>query len=82
MRIGWYRSVINIPHAFAIGSFLDELAHAAHKDTKDFIVELLGPDHIVDMAHVGLTGKVPGNYGSTSSTTRSTPAATAPFWNW
>ncbi|MBA3554595.1 MAG: xanthine dehydrogenase family protein molybdopterin-binding subunit, partial [Gemmatimonadales bacterium] len=25
-RIGWYRSVINIPHAFAIGSFADELA--------------------------------------------------------
>jgi isoquinoline 1-oxidoreductase subunit beta len=63
VRIGWYRSVINIPHAFAIGSFLDEMAHAAHKNTKDFIVELLGPDHIVDMAHVGIIGKA-GNYGS------------------
>jgi isoquinoline 1-oxidoreductase beta subunit len=53
-RIGWYRSVINIPHAFAIGSFTDELAHAAGKDPKDFLLELLGPDRIVDPAKSGL----------------------------
>ncbi len=29
VRIGWFRSVSNIPHAFAIQSFVDELAHAA-----------------------------------------------------
>jgi isoquinoline 1-oxidoreductase beta subunit len=63
-RIGWYRSVINIPHAFAIGSFIDELAHAAGKDSKDFILELLGPDRTVDMANVGVTGKE-FNYGAT-----------------
>ena len=28
-RIGWFRSVSNIPHAFAIQSFVAELAHAA-----------------------------------------------------
>ena len=28
-RIGWYRSVNAIHHGFAIGSFVDELAHAA-----------------------------------------------------
>jgi len=60
-RIGWLRSVINIPHAFAISSFIDELAHVAHRDPKDFILEMLGPDHVVDMAHAGLTGK-PSNY--------------------
>src|SRR6185437_13729630 len=60
-RIGWYRSVINIPHAFAIGSFIDELAHASHRDTKAFILALLGPDRVVDMQHAGLTGK-PSNY--------------------
>jgi len=27
-RIGWMRSVTNINHAFAIGSFVDEIAHA------------------------------------------------------
>ena len=53
--------MINIPHAFAIGSFVDELAHAAGKDPKDFILELLGPDRIVDMAQAGLAAK-PWNY--------------------
>jgi isoquinoline 1-oxidoreductase beta subunit len=60
-RIGWYRSVINIPHAFAIWSFVDELAHAAGKDPKDFLLDLLGPDRVVDMSKAGLTGK-PWNY--------------------
>ena len=31
-KIGWYRSVSNIPHAFAIQSFAAELAAAAGKD--------------------------------------------------
>ncbi len=62
VRIGWYRSVTNIPHAFAIGSFVDELAHAAQRDPKDFILTLLGPDRIVDMDRAGLTDK-PWNYG-------------------
>jgi isoquinoline 1-oxidoreductase beta subunit len=53
-RIGWYRSVINIPHAFAIGSFVDELAHAAGKDPKEFLLQLLGPDRIVDPKQAGL----------------------------
>jgi len=61
-RIGWYRSVVNIPHAFAIGSFIDELAHAAGKDPREFLLELLGPDRIVNMSEAGLTGK-PWNYG-------------------
>ena len=53
-RIGWYRSVVNIPHAFAIGSFADELAHAAGKDPKEFLLELLGPDRAVDPKKAGL----------------------------
>jgi isoquinoline 1-oxidoreductase beta subunit len=63
-RIGWYRSVINIPHGFAIGSFVDELAHAAGRDPKEFLLELLGEDRLVDPAQEGLAGK-PWNYGQT-----------------
>ena len=60
-RIGWYRSVINIPHAFAIWSFADELAHAAGKDPKDFFLQLIGPERIIDMTKAGLAIK-PWNY--------------------
>ena len=63
-RIGWYRSVINIPHAFTIGSFVDELAHAAGRDPREFLLDLLGPDRLVDPAQEGLAGK-PWNYGQT-----------------
>ncbi len=63
-RIGWYRSVINIPHGFAIGSFIDELAHAAGRDPKAFLLGLLGPDRMVDPADEGIAGK-PWNYGHT-----------------
>ncbi|HET9013017.1 MAG TPA: molybdopterin cofactor-binding domain-containing protein, partial [Gemmatimonadaceae bacterium] len=48
VRIGWFRSVNNIPHAFAVGSFADELAAASGRDPKDFLLDLLGPArHVV-----------------------------------
>ena len=47
-RIGWYRAVSNIPHAFAIQSFVAEMAHAAGRDPKDFLLELLGPPRKID----------------------------------
>jgi isoquinoline 1-oxidoreductase subunit beta len=37
VRIGWYRSVYNIPHAFAVCSFADELAAAAGKDPIEYL---------------------------------------------
>ena len=46
-KIGWYRSVSNIPHAFAIQSFAAELAAAAGKDQRTFVLDLIGPSRIV-----------------------------------
>ncbi len=47
-RIGWYRSVSNIPHAFAIQSFVAELAAAAGRDPKDYLLDLIGPARRID----------------------------------
>jgi isoquinoline 1-oxidoreductase beta subunit len=46
-RIGWFRSVANIYHAFGIHSFADELAHAAGRDPLEYLLQLLGPDRVV-----------------------------------
>jgi hypothetical protein len=37
-RIGWFRSVSNVPHAFAIQSFVAELAVALGRDHKDYLL--------------------------------------------
>ena len=42
VRIGWYRSVYNIPHAFAVCSFADELAAAAGTDPLTYLRRLIG----------------------------------------
>ncbi|HTS54032.1 MAG TPA: molybdopterin cofactor-binding domain-containing protein [Burkholderiales bacterium] len=47
-RIGWFRSVNNIPHAFAMQSMVAELAVETGKDQKDFLLEMIGPPRIVD----------------------------------
>jgi len=47
-RIGWFRSVSNIPHAFAVQSMVAEIASGLGRDPKDMLLELLGPDRIVD----------------------------------
>jgi len=48
VRIGWLRSVANIYHAFAVSSFADELAAAAGRDSLEYLLELAGPDRILD----------------------------------
>ena len=43
-RIGWFRSVSNIPRAFAVQSFASELAHELGRDEKEVLLELIGSD--------------------------------------
>ncbi len=52
MRIGWFRSVANVYHAFGIHSFADELANAAGRDPVEYLLQLLGPDRIVPRAEL------------------------------
>lgn len=47
-RIGWFRSVSNIPHAFAVQSFIAEMAHQQQRDHKQVLLELIGPDREID----------------------------------
>ncbi|GHC20917.1 xanthine dehydrogenase family protein molybdopterin-binding subunit [Aidingimonas halophila] len=48
VRIGWFRAVYNVPHAFAIQSFAAEMAEAAGRDHRDYLLELLGPARRID----------------------------------
>jgi isoquinoline 1-oxidoreductase beta subunit len=64
-RIGWFRSVSNIPHAFAVQSFVAELAAAAGRDPKDFLLEVIGPARQVSPEMLGDTwnhGESPERY--------------------
>lgn len=59
-RVGWYRSVYNIFHSFAVGSFVDELAHARKVDPLAMWLELI-PDGKQSLQALGIS-KLP-NYG-------------------
>jgi isoquinoline 1-oxidoreductase beta subunit len=48
-RIGWFRSVSNIPRAFAVQSMVGEIAHATGRDQKDVLLDMIGPARIVDL---------------------------------
>jgi isoquinoline 1-oxidoreductase subunit beta len=54
LRIGWMRSVSNIYHAFAIHSFVDELAAGAGRDRVEFLLDTLGPPRHIDIKLDGM----------------------------
>ena len=61
IRVGWYRSVNNIQHAFAMNCFAHELATAAGRDPVEFLLELIGEAEVMDLAADGVEGH--WNYG-------------------
>ena len=61
LRIGWLRSVTNIHQAFAIHSFIDELAHDAKRDPRDMMLEVFGPPRLLTAATQGVP-KLEHNY--------------------
>jgi isoquinoline 1-oxidoreductase beta subunit len=63
VRIGWLRSVANIYHAFAIQCFTDELAHAAGRDSADYLLDLIGKPRTIDFNGVDYP-----NYGTSLET--------------
>ena len=60
VRIGWLRSVSNVYHAFAIQSFIDELASAAGRDRVEYFLDVLGPPRTIDFKAEGTNND---NYG-------------------
>jgi len=62
VRIGWMRSVCNVQQAFAVQSFIAELAHAAKRDPRDMLLAVLGGARTVDEKDQGVDKL--GNYGA------------------
>jgi len=54
IRVGWYRSVNNIQHAFAINSFANELAAAAGRDPLEVMLEMIGEADEMDLTKDGV----------------------------
>jgi len=72
VRIGWLRSVANIYHAFAVQSFVDELAAAANRDRVEYMLDLIGKARTLDVQSIP-----PNTPGYDSAPPRPKPAAIA-----
>ncbi|HEU4729240.1 MAG TPA: molybdopterin cofactor-binding domain-containing protein, partial [Kofleriaceae bacterium] len=62
VRIGWMRSVNNVQQAFAVQSFIDELATATRRDPRDMLLAVLGPRRTLSIEDLGVPKL--GNYGA------------------
>jgi isoquinoline 1-oxidoreductase beta subunit len=65
VRQGWLRAVCHLFHAFAIHSFVDELAHLNNSNYVDYFLKTIGPDRQVDLTKDGVT---PWNNGQSTAT--------------
>ncbi|NIR92069.1 MAG: xanthine dehydrogenase family protein molybdopterin-binding subunit [Gammaproteobacteria bacterium] len=54
IRVGWYRAVNNIQHAFATNGFANELAAAAGRDPVELMLELVGEADAMDLSEDGV----------------------------
>ncbi len=54
IRVGWYRSVNNIQHAYAMNCFAYELAEAAGRDPLEMLLEMIGDSDNMDLAKDGV----------------------------
>src|SRR5215831_14540746 len=61
VRIGWFRAVTNNFHAFAAHSFADEMAHAANRDSLEYLLDVIGPGKVIDLKAQGVDYS---NYGA------------------
>jgi isoquinoline 1-oxidoreductase beta subunit len=57
----WLRSVYNIFHAFAVNSFIDEIAAAKGQDPRDTMLEIYGPARLLSLKDLGISELA--NYG-------------------
>jgi isoquinoline 1-oxidoreductase beta subunit len=62
VRIGWMRSVNNVQHAFAVQSFIAELAAATRRDPRDMLLAILGPSRTLTPEEQGVEKLT--NYGA------------------
>ncbi len=65
VRQGWMRAVCHLFHAFAIHSFVDELAHLNNSNYVDYFLKILGSDRNVDLSKDGVK---PWNNGMSTDT--------------
>ena len=70
VRIGWLRAVNHIHQNFAVSSFVDELAHHADRNPKDYLLDLLGEDRHLTGRGIQAGGKFPYDIGRLKAVTR------------
>jgi isoquinoline 1-oxidoreductase beta subunit len=53
-RLGFIRSVHHIYHAFAVNTFIDEIAHSKGQDPLEGMLEVYGPARVLSLRELGI----------------------------